>query len=83
MVARLSIGPDSNVYVVTGDLGNCAEAPNMEHRADIDGRGGILRVTQDGKLVGKGILGSTYPLNLYYAYGIRNSFGIDFDPINW
>ena len=22
-----------------------------------------------------------YPLNLYYAYGIRNSFGMDFDPL--
>ena len=33
------------------------------------------------KLLGKGILGNTYPLNLYYAYGIRNSFGMDFDPV--
>jgi glucose/arabinose dehydrogenase len=31
--------------------------------------------------VGNGILGKTYPLNLYYAYGIRNSYGIDFDPV--
>jgi glucose/arabinose dehydrogenase len=29
-----------------------------------------------------GILGHRYPLNLYYAYGIRNSFGIDFDPVS-
>jgi glucose/arabinose dehydrogenase len=21
------------------------------------------------------------PLNMYYAYGIRNSFGLDFDPL--
>src|SRR4029078_1323272 len=48
----------------------------------VDGTGGILRVTQDGKPVGKGILGNTYPLNLYYAYGIRNSYGIDFDPVS-
>ena len=27
-----------------------------------------------------GILGDEDPLNKYYAYGIRNSFGIDFDP---
>jgi glucose/arabinose dehydrogenase len=27
-------------------------------------------------------LGNKYPLNLYYAYGIRNSFGIAFDPVN-
>src|SRR5215216_5821070 len=24
--------------------------------------------------------GDEYPLNLYYAYGVRNSFGINFDP---
>ena len=29
-----------------------------------------------------GILGDNYPLNLYYAYGIRNSFGIGFDPVS-
>ena len=46
-----------------------------------DGRSGILRITQDGKAVGDGILGLIDPLNIYYAYGIRNSFGIDFDPV--
>ena len=30
---------------------------------------------------GHGIIGYTFPLNLYYAYGIRNGFGMDFDPI--
>ena len=42
---------------------------------------GVLRITQDGKPVGNGILGNEYPLNLYYAYGVKNSFGIDFDPV--
>jgi glucose/arabinose dehydrogenase len=40
-----------------------------------------LRVTKDGDALGNGLLGSQYPLNLYYAYGIKNSFGIVFDPI--
>jgi hypothetical protein len=40
-----------------------------------------LRVTQDGEPVGEGILGDSMPLRLYYAYGIRNSFGLAFDPI--
>lgn len=31
---------------------------------------------------GKGILEDEYPLKLYYAYGIRNNFGIDFDPVS-
>lgn len=26
--------------------------------------------------------GTEYPLNLYYAYGVKNSFGIGFDPIS-
>jgi aldose sugar dehydrogenase len=77
---RIIIGPDHHVYVAIGDLGNFTKAQNIDNRAAIDGRGGILRVTQDGKPVGKGILGDSYPLNLYYAYGIRNSFGIAFDP---
>jgi len=46
-----------------------------------DGTGGILRVTQDGKTVGSGIIGSSDPLNKYLAYGVRNSFGLDFDPV--
>ena len=40
-----------------------------------------LELTQDGKPVGNGILGNKDPLNKYYAYGLRNSFGIDFDPV--
>jgi hypothetical protein len=28
-----------------------------------------------------GIIGNTNPLNKYFAFGIRNSFGMDFDPI--
>ena len=27
-----------------------------------------------------GILGDEHPLNLYYGYGIGNSYGIDFHP---
>ena len=39
-----------------------------------------MRITQDGQPT-DGILGDTIPLRLYYAYGIRNSFGMDFDPV--
>jgi glucose/arabinose dehydrogenase len=42
---------------------------------------GILRATQEGKAVPNSPLGNTDLLNRYYAYGIRNSFGIDFDPV--
>jgi len=80
------IGPDNAVYVVIGDLDGWrydekTKAQNYKDGKEPDGRAGILRITQDGKAVGEGILGNTYPLNLYYAYGIRNSFGMDFDPV--
>jgi len=35
---------------------------------------------QDGKPV-EDILGGEHALDLFYAYGIRNSFGIDFEPV--
>jgi aldose sugar dehydrogenase len=48
----------------------------------VDGRSGILRVDLNSKTIySQGILGDEHPLDYYYAYGIRNSFGIDFDPL--
>jgi glucose/arabinose dehydrogenase len=40
-----------------------------------------LSVTQGGLPVGEDVLGDSIPLRLYYAYGIRNSFGFNFDPV--
>jgi aldose sugar dehydrogenase len=84
----LSIGPDKNsIYVSIGDLENQSyrviahKALNNETGMEPDGSGGILRVSSDGEPVGGGLLGNTHPLDLYYAYGIRECFGMDFDPI--
>ena len=61
-----------------------SQTANIKDGVSASGKGGILHFGDiDGKVVyPKGILGENYPLNLYYAYGIRNSFGIDFDPIS-
>jgi aldose sugar dehydrogenase len=75
------IGPDQNVYVVIGDISHRTKAQNSQKGPGPDGTSGILRVTQDGLLVDNPPLGDTMPLALYYAYGIRNSFGMDFDPL--
>ena len=82
------IGPDDNLYFAVGNLNVNEKKPfltkaeNLEYGRDPDGRAGILRITQDGQSVSNGsVIGNQYPLNLYYAYGIRNSFGIDFDPV--
>jgi len=83
----IAVGPDDNLYVTVGDIDGTFKqgfetmAQNYQNASNPDGRSGILMITQDGKPVGNGIIGNNYPLDLYYAYGIRNSFGIDWDPI--
>ena len=84
---EVAIGPDSNIYLTVGDMDGTFKKPfetiaqNYLNVTALDGRSGILRVTPDGKPVDDGILGNQFPLNLYFAYGIRNSFGLDWDPI--
>lgn len=79
---KVVIGPDNNVYLVVGDVGGrMGNIQNIMRGSSPDGTSGILRVTQDGKSVHNGPFGSSVPNILYYAYGIRNSFGFDFDPV--
>ncbi len=84
----IELGPDNNLYIPIGDVDASFKEPkirtmtqNFEDGIIADGRSGILRITQDGKAVGEGILGNSIPLKHYYAYGIRNSFGVGFDPV--
>jgi DNA-binding beta-propeller fold protein YncE len=83
---KLMIGPDNNIYVTTGDFDSTKYQPrtmaqNVKNGSLPDGSSGILRFTPNGEAVDGGLLGDTPPLDKYYAYGVRNSFGIDYDPI--
>jgi aldose sugar dehydrogenase len=82
---QLLIGPDKDVYLTSGDLNQNTTAQNNDTGLQPVGTSAILRLSMDGKPVlgddRAGILGDEYPLSMYYAYGIRNSFGIDFDPV--
>ncbi|MGZ5551592.1 MAG: PQQ-dependent sugar dehydrogenase [Nitrososphaeraceae archaeon] len=86
----LDLGPDNNLYIVVGDINREANleymtlAQNIEDSQVPDGRGGVLRLTVDGDPIidDDGFsLGDSGLLNFYYGYGIRNSFGIGFDPV--
>ncbi|MDQ3903563.1 MAG: PQQ-dependent sugar dehydrogenase, partial [Thermoproteota archaeon] len=80
---KLMIGPDKNVYLTIGDInGRQTRAQNIRNGSLPDGSSAILRLTQDGEPVGSGLLGEASPLNKYYGYGIRNSFGIDYDSVS-
>lgn len=97
MGGALSMGPDGNLYVVVGDGDSCqggycyqnftdsllnSVTSNFENGSQPLGRGGILTISQDGQDTGYNIFGETHTINKYYSYGLRNSFGIDFDPIS-
>ena len=79
---NIIIGPDNNLYVSVGDLdGHTTMAQNVAGGGKPDGSSAILRITQDGHISGENILGDDGISRKYYAYGIRNSFGMDFDPL--
>ena len=77
--------------------GHKTKAQNVKNGGEPDGTSGILVITQDGKAISQqqqqqqqqqiAKLGNNNSNNkdsiskYYYAYGIWNSFGIDFDPV--
>ncbi len=78
---KIRIGPDNNVYLIVGDIGGFAtETQNVPNIIPLNATSVILRVSQDGTSIGE-ILDSKVPISKFYAYGIRNSFGMDFDPV--
>jgi glucose/arabinose dehydrogenase/plastocyanin len=79
---KVIIGPDNNIYTVVGDVGaHRTQSQNIANGPAADGTSGIIRITPTGESVGDPIFGTEGPLRYYYAMGIRNSFGIDFDPL--
>jgi glucose/arabinose dehydrogenase len=68
---RIEFGPDGRLYAIQGEAHNAANAQDLSNAA-----GKILRMTTAGKPA----LGNPFPHSRIWAYGIRNSFGFDFDP---
>ena len=84
---KLIIGPDNFLYAVIGDLNHMGKLQNVVNGLDPDDTGVIFRVNpEDGSPAPANPFisnkeGDLSSLNKYYAYGIRNSFGIAFDPV--
>lgn len=79
---EMIVGPDNNIYIITGNAENKTTVVSNSKNPNVDGKAGILALDHDGRpAFPNGILGKEEPLNKYYAYGIRNGFGLDFDPV--
>lgn len=79
---KIILGNDNNLYLGIGDQNlNTLLTSNVPNGTAPYGTGGIIRLTQNGSEVTPGIFGDKYPYNLYYAIGIRNTFGMGFDPL--
>ena len=85
---KIAFGPDGKLYVTIGDLNRNESNENFEKAKTITRSGAILRVNPSGTSVTSNpfydakFIGTQYQaINDIYAYGIRNTFGIAFDPV--
>jgi glucose/arabinose dehydrogenase len=77
----MTFGPDGKLYVVIGDLNRNGQLQNFSTGPAPDDTGVIFRINEDGSAAIDNPFASQADLAKYYAYGIRNSFGLAFDPI--
>jgi glucose/arabinose dehydrogenase len=83
----LTFGPDGKLYGVNGDSEQDGSAQNNELVATFfDDTGGIFRLNDDGSIPTDNPFDADAtqndPEDRYYAYGVRNSFGLAFDPFS-
>ncbi|HEX5904908.1 MAG TPA: PQQ-dependent sugar dehydrogenase [Candidatus Nitrosocosmicus sp.] len=87
---KVKIGPDNQLYTIVGELQREGQLQNINDGPAPDDSGVIFRVDpSDGSPsnnnpfieIDDNTNSDNNPLSKYYAYGIRNSFGMDFDPV--
>lgn len=86
---KIMVGPyDGHLYAVIGDVNaGGGKLDNQIPGRDLDDKSVVLRVDRETGLPVSdnpfyNSSGSLIKLKKYFAYGIRNSFGMDFDPIS-
>jgi glucose/arabinose dehydrogenase len=76
------VGPDRKLYGSIGDLNNNGQLQNIPTGPPPDDRGMLYRVGLDGTpSPDNPFFGVGGPIQKVYAYGTRNCFGMDFDPL--
>jgi glucose/arabinose dehydrogenase len=84
---KIAIGPDGYLFAVIGDVNaGGGMLDNQPTGRPPDDKSVVLRVDRNTGMPGEDnpfhkYSGDMEKLQRYYAYGIRNSFGLDFDPV--
>src|SRR5574338_1199618 len=83
---KITVGPDGMLYAVIGDLNRNGMLQNSPKGEKPDDTSVILRINFSGDVPAGQVLSSetesiNQSLAKYYSYGVRNSFGLDFDPL--
>jgi aldose sugar dehydrogenase len=78
----MTFGPDGKLYVIIGDLNRDGQLQNFSTGPAPDNTGVIFRINDDGTAPSDNPFASQPNLAKYYAYGIRNGFGLAFDPLS-
>ena len=78
----MTFGPDGKLYIVIGELNRNGQLQNISGGTAPDNTGVIFRINDDGSTPSDNpFFSQGGNLAKYYAYGIRNSFGLVFDPL--
>jgi glucose/arabinose dehydrogenase len=82
---KIVFAPNGKLFAVIGDLNRDEQTTNFEDSSTITRSAMIIRMQPDGKVVPQNpfpTLGSARTVQQdIYAYGVRNSFGLAFDPV--
>lgn len=77
---------NQKLFCIIGDLNRNGQLENYSTGAAPDDTACVLRINTDGTTPGDNpfftVPGANGSLQRTYAYGIRNSFGLDFDPVS-
>lgn len=81
---KLETDRNGNLYAVIGDLSRDGQLQNVRQGPAADDTSVIIRIIQNGSGVTDNPFSKSNneKMQKYYAYGIRNSFGLAIDPIS-
>jgi aldose sugar dehydrogenase len=78
----IAFGPDDNLYAVTGDHNRSGQLQNRPAGPSPDDTGVIVRLNDAGGVPGNNPFFGVSGMTNVFAYGVRNSFGLTFDPVS-